>query len=265
MKKGKLIICWDYELQKGADTSVLGYNDGIEDYNQTKFILQYLKERNIKTCFAVLGYAAEPGGLPYHAPEQIRQMAEEGHEVGSHTHNHKRISRLSYKELLEELRRSKDVIEKASGIECTAFVSPWDKPQYFLKAAIDFKPNTFPRLSQLSRGKICLALKRTGYQTYRIAPLTSRFNKLGLSRPFNVKGVINIPCKLSNGFGIDAKNLVKKAIEKKGLAVVYAHPRGLAHPGPQNRENFKSFIDFVSKQVEGKKLEIILPRDLIKN
>ena len=111
MKKGRLIINWDYELQAGADASILGYKDGIEDYYQTEFILNFLKNYpQIKTCFAVLGRAAEQGNLPYHAPEQIKQMAEEGHEVGSHTYNHLRISTISYQELLRELIESKKII-----------------------------------------------------------------------------------------------------------------------------------------------------------
>jgi len=263
MKKAKLIIYWDYELQKGADISTLKYNDGIEDYKQTKFVLKFLKKYNIKTCFAVLGYAAEKGKLPHHAPEQIRHIAEEGHEVGSHTQNHKRISNLSYPQLIQELKQSKEIIEEVSKTKCTAFVSPWDKPQYFLRKAFDFKPNSLiPKTSKLNFNQICSALKTTGYKTYRICPLTSKFNKFKLSKPSINNSITCIPCRLSNGFGIEAKKLVKKAIEKKGLAVIYAHPRGLAHPGPQNRKYFIDFIEFVKRHIDNRQLEVILPRNL---
>ena len=264
MKKGKLIIYWDYELQKGADASVLGYSDGIEDYHQTEFILKLLKKNDIKSCFAVLGYAAEQGELPYHAPQQIRQIAEEGHEVGSHTYNHKRISTISYEYLLEELERSKCAIEKVSKTKCTDFVAPWDKPQYFLRKAIDFKPNTLiPKASKFSFNQICSALNKTGYKTYRVCPLTSRFNKFKLAKPMKNKNITCIPCRLSNGFGLDAKKLIKKAIAKKGLAVVYGHPRGLAHEGLQNKKYFEGFVNFVKKQVDQRKLEVILPNELV--
>lgn len=265
MKKGKLIIYWDYELQRGADASILGYTDGIEDYNQTEFILNYLKRYDITTCFAVLGYAAKPGDLPYHAPEQIRQMAEEGHEVGSHTHNHKRISQLSYFQLIEELEKSKKVIEKVSKTKCTAFVPPWDKPQYFLKMAFDSKPNAIIpfRFSGLTQTQICLALKKTSYQTYRTCPLTSRFNKFKLSKPFKNNDIICLPYRLSNGFGLNAKRVVRKAAEKKGLAIINAHPRGLAHPGPQNKKCFEDFIRFVKKYQDNHKISCISPSDLL--
>lgn len=263
MNKAKLIIYWDYELQKGADASGK-YQDGIEDYRQTEFILSLLKENHIKTCFAVLGFAAEEGKLPYHAPEQIRQMTEEKHEVGSHTYSHKRISTLTFQELVYELAKSKQAIEKVSKTECTAFVPPWDKPQFLFNQAVDFKPGTtIPCLSKLSQEQICLALKMTGYLSYRICPLTSRFNKFKLAKPSLKKEITCIPCRLSNGFAQDAKKLVQTAIDKKGLAIVYAHPRALAHPGSQNKKYFIDFVSFVRKHIDNNQLEVILPRDLV--
>ena len=261
--KGKLIIYWDYELQKGADTSTKGYCDGIEDYYQTDFVLKLLNKHKIKTCFAVLGYAAQKGDLPYHAPNQIRQMAEEGHEVGSHTQNHKRISTLNYTQLIDELRQSKENIEKVSKTKCVSFVPPWDKPQFFFNMPIDFKPNSsIPQLSRLSYNQICIALKKSGYKTYRVCPLTSRFNKFKLSNISMNKSITTIPCRISNGFTLEAKKIVQKAIKQKGLAVIYAHPRGLAHLGSQNKKYFENFISYINKQIENKKLKIVLPQEI---
>ncbi|MBS3169518.1 polysaccharide deacetylase family protein [Candidatus Woesearchaeota archaeon] len=260
---GKLLIYWDYELQQGADVSTQKYKDGVEDYHQTEFILNYLQDKPIPTCFAVVGITAERGGLPYHAPQQLKKMAKLGHEVGSHTYSHKRITQLNFPELVAELQKSKQAIEKASGQKCTAFVPPWDKPQFFFNLAIDFKPGTiFPKNSILNKEKILHALRQTGYKTYRTCPLTSRFALFHLSKPKYSKGIIEIPCRLSNGFSTEAKKLVKKAISQRGIAVIYAHPRGLAHPGPQHKHKFIEFIDFVEKQIERKKLEVVLPHDL---
>ncbi|MEW5896110.1 MAG: polysaccharide deacetylase family protein [Nanoarchaeota archaeon] len=264
MPNGKVIIYWDYELQIGADVSQIGYKDGIEDYIQTEFILKFLKKADIKTCFAVVGKAAERGELPYHAPEQIRQMIEEGHEVGSHTYSHRKISRLTYEELREELVKSKEAIEKITRKSCTAFVPPWDKPQYFGNLAWDFSnQRILPKLSGLSLQQICQELKEIGYRTYRICPLLSRFTQLKLSHPFLKEEVLCLPCRLKNGFGIEAKKLVKKAIEKKGLAVVYGHPGGLAREGEQSKVNFIDFIHYLAKERENNRLEIITPKELL--
>ena len=190
-------------------------------------------------------------------------MAEQGHEVGSHTFNHPRISLLNIQQLSEELKSSKEAIEKVSKSKCTAFVPPWDKPQYLFKYAVDFKPGTIiPRISTLNLPQICSVLQKSGYKTYRICPLLSRFNKYQLSEPFRKNEILCIPSRINNGFGIEAKKLVKKAVDEKGLAVVYGHPRGLAHPGPQNKKYFEDFINYINNYRKEQRLEIILPNEL---
>lgn len=264
MKIGKVIIYWDYELQQGADMSTKKYTDGIEDFNQTNFILDFLKKKNIKTCFAVLGFTALPGNLPYHAQDQIREMVKCGHEIGSHTHTHRRISQLSYNELIKELKTSKKAIEELTKTECISFVAPWDKPQYFGSFPIDFKPGSFiPTHSKLSRKKIFQALKETGYKTYRICPLTSRFKQLSLSEPSYFNSILSIPCHIQNGFSLNAKKLVLKAIKNKGLAIIYAHPRALAHLGEQHRNHFIDFINFLEEKIKTTEIEVITPQDLL--
>jgi hypothetical protein len=86
---GRLLIYWDYELQRGADVSPSGRHDwGIEDFRQTEKLLELLDQYQVKTTFAVVGFAALDGELPYHAPAQIREIARRGHEVASHTWMH---------------------------------------------------------------------------------------------------------------------------------------------------------------------------------
>lgn len=48
-----------------------------------------------------------------------------GHEIGSHTVNHPRLTRLARKDLLFELSTSKDVIEQKTGRRCGAFAYPF--------------------------------------------------------------------------------------------------------------------------------------------
>lgn len=263
MKKGKLIIYWDYELKTGLDLSKIRKGDGTEDFKQSSFILKILKKKEIKTCFAVLGITCENGPLPYHAPEQIKQMVEDGHEVGSHTYNHERISTLSYQELKNTLLQSKEKIERITKKKCVSFVPPWNKPQYLFNSAIDFYPGTvIPRKSKLTKKQICLALKETGYQNYRVCPLTSRFNKFKLSTPYTFENILCIPNRLNNGFGINAKKIIDKAVKNKGLAVLYAHPQGLGLPGLENRTHFIRIMEYINKLEKNHKLESVLPANL---
>ncbi len=260
---GKLIIYFDYELQRGVDTTTLKNRiPGIEDYKQTEFILDFLKERDIKVCFSVVGLAAEEGELPYHASEQIKQMAKNSHQVGSHTYFHQRISQLSKESFQEEILRSKRVIEKVTGKKCTDFTPPWDKPQYFGKLGIDIANNLRSiRFSSLNLTEICTVLQNNGYQTYRVCPLMSRFTKLKLSKPFQHKSITCIPIRLNEGFGEKAKKLVQKAIKKNGLATVYGHPFSLSGD-PKNKQNFVDFFDYIRKERDAQRLEIITPEEL---
>ena len=264
--KGKLILYWDYELQKGIDVSIQGNKStGFEEYEQTKFILKLLKKYNIKTCFSILGCTAEKKCLPYSAPDQIKQMIRDGHEVGAHTYSHENISTLSYKELVDNLTRTKKQIESVTKTPCISFTPPWDKPQYLnlnlhgINISPDYRKFSF---SKLSYKDICRALRETGYKTYRICPFS--IYKSRLSKPKIYNGIVCIPSIINNGFTTNHRKLVRKACDSGGLAVVYAHPKDLARPGPQNKKHFITFIDYVSKLVRNKKLEVILPYTLYK-
>lgn len=269
MKKGKLIIYWDYELQRGPDTSMVKklYDGGMDDYEQTNFILDYLDKFNIKCCFATLGMIAKKGNLPYHAIEQVKKISDMGHEVGAHTYNHIPISRIGYLQFKKDLIMTKCLLESATGKPCISFIPPWDKPHYLFSLYLpgidiyySWRKIAF---SKLSYARICKALKETGYKTYRVCPLTPFKNVL--SRQFDYKGIKCISSIIGNGFIDKHKRLVDKAIKNGGLAVVYGHPLGLVKNGPQNKKFFVDFINYISKLVKLGKLEVVLPRDLVKN
>lgn len=48
-------------------------------------------------------------------------------EFGSHTLNHKNLLKISKKEAYEDLKESKDLVEKITGKECKAFAYPYGK------------------------------------------------------------------------------------------------------------------------------------------
>lgn len=56
--------------------------------------------------------------------EDVNEMLAGGMEIGSHTHNHFILSQLDEAECRDELRRSKELIEKNTGQECLLFSYP---------------------------------------------------------------------------------------------------------------------------------------------
>jgi len=265
-KKGGLVIYWDYELQNGADVSIPNPKKwGMQDYIQTDFILKELKKRDIKTCFAALAVTTEKGDLPYHASDQVAQMDEEGHEVASHSYDHRRLSLVEYSVLVNDLKKSKNVIEKTVKNECISFVPPWNKPQRFL--GMDFDVNsrlTSFRFTKLKHKDICKGLNEAGFKTYRNC-FYSLFGKDNLSRLGVNSGIVCIPLYINAGFGFLARKLVDKAIKSKGLAVLYEHPWNLSNMGKGNQRDFINFLDYIKKQRDRNNLDILLPRDFIEN
>ncbi len=75
----------------------------------TRKTLDLLDEYDSRATFFVLGWTAEE------MPELIREVVERGHEVASKGYAHRSIDRFSREEFREDLLRSRDAIEGASG------------------------------------------------------------------------------------------------------------------------------------------------------
>ncbi|MEW2045442.1 polysaccharide deacetylase family protein [Streptomyces sp. NPDC005476] len=82
-------------------------------------LLDILKERQVPATFFLLG---ERHIDTY--PELVRRMAAEGHEVASHTWDHKILTRITPEEIREELRRPNDEIERLTGRRPTLMRPP---------------------------------------------------------------------------------------------------------------------------------------------
>ncbi|MFH1505721.1 MAG: polysaccharide deacetylase family protein [archaeon] len=258
MKKAKLIIYWDYELEieKNIPTTAGMRAGGLKSYNNTEFILDTLEKNKIKSCFAVVGYNAEKGKLPFHAPEQVKRMAKEGHEVASHGYTHRDISLLSRKELLEEFRKSKKILEKVTKQECISFAPPRNMPMRFIGFSVSLGRRYKLNKKKVSFNQILDALKEAGYKTFRVY-YKGTFKKQKLKKE---KGMLLIPLVFAAGFGKKSLDCVDQAIKNQGLAVVYSHTKGI----DRQKEEFKKFINYIKEKQDKGKIDVITPRDLIR-
>ncbi|OQR59485.1 deacetylase [Streptomyces maremycinicus] len=82
-------------------------------------LLDILEERQVPATFFLLG---ERHIEKY--PDLVRRMAAEGHEVASHTWDHKILTRITPEEIREELRRPNDEIERLTGRRPTLMRPP---------------------------------------------------------------------------------------------------------------------------------------------
>ncbi|MDX3117767.1 polysaccharide deacetylase family protein [Streptomyces scabiei] len=82
-------------------------------------LLDILKEKQVPATFFLLGKRHIEK-----YPELVRRMAAEGHEVASHTWDHKILTRIAPEEIREELRRPNAEIERLIGRRPTLMRPP---------------------------------------------------------------------------------------------------------------------------------------------
>lgn len=102
---------------------------GNED---TKVILDILKKHDIKVTFFMTGEWIEK------FPDDVKAIADAGHDLGNHSENHKHMSQLSKKECIEELMKPHEKVKKLTGKEMKLFRPPYgDYNNTVIRAARD--------------------------------------------------------------------------------------------------------------------------------
>lgn len=81
-------------------------------------MLDLLDAHHVKATFFVLGWVAEV------APDLVAQIAERGHDVGSHGHLHQLLPHLGPDGFARDLDRSLAAIQRATGRAVTSFRAP---------------------------------------------------------------------------------------------------------------------------------------------
>ena len=84
----------------------------------TQRLLEIFAEERVRGTFFVLGWVAE------RYPELVRQIADAGHEVASHSYDHGLVYERSPRSFVNDLRRARTAIEDATGIAVTGYRAP---------------------------------------------------------------------------------------------------------------------------------------------
>jgi len=84
----------------------------------TRAILAQLAEAGAPATFYIVGEIA----LTH--PELIRDIAEAGHEIGSHSWDHRRLQRLTPDGFREDLHRSIDILQQVAGVPVLGYRAP---------------------------------------------------------------------------------------------------------------------------------------------
>ncbi|MFM7159173.1 MAG: XrtA system polysaccharide deacetylase [Planctomycetaceae bacterium] len=81
-------------------------------------LLELLDRHQVRGTFFILGWVAE------HQPQLVRRIADLGHELGSHSYAHRLVYQQTAEEFRADLRRSRDVIEQATGQRVEIYRAP---------------------------------------------------------------------------------------------------------------------------------------------
>lgn len=101
------------EDSKIAVTFDCAWND--EDIDA---ILNTLSEYNCRATFFVVGTWAEK------YPDAVKKISDAGHEIGNHSYNHADYTRLSKKDIQNDLNKCDTVVEEITGIKPTLMRAP---------------------------------------------------------------------------------------------------------------------------------------------
>ncbi|MDF2882173.1 MAG: polysaccharide deacetylase [Clostridiaceae bacterium] len=111
-----------YNKEVPQKSVVITFDDGYED----NFINAYpiLRHYNLKATIFIITDLCNQGGLYIKFP-QLKEMINNGIEIGSHTLDHSKLNKLTYDEQLYNLKQSKKIIDEKLGINCKYLSYPY--------------------------------------------------------------------------------------------------------------------------------------------
>lgn len=84
----------------------------------TRTVLQILAEHELKATFFTLGWIAK------RYPQRVREIAEQGHELGSHGYDHALLYGMTPQQFREDLHKAVGLVEDACGRKVLGYRAP---------------------------------------------------------------------------------------------------------------------------------------------
>jgi polysaccharide deacetylase family protein (PEP-CTERM system associated) len=109
---------WYCVLDVGGPTVEEWSSLSCRIHHPVRKLLSLTRTAKIPAVFFVLGWVAE------RYPEIVKEIKESGFEIGSHSYAHRLVYQQTHSEFREDLRRSKQAIEKSCGITPSAYRAP---------------------------------------------------------------------------------------------------------------------------------------------
>lgn len=108
------IYCVETPDKKAAITFDCAW--GADDILQ---ILDTLKQKQVKASFFIVGQWAEKH------PEEVRMIAQEGHDIGNHSYSHLRMGALDRDRIVSEIQKCGKLLDELTGEKTELFRAPY--------------------------------------------------------------------------------------------------------------------------------------------
>lgn len=106
------------EVPTAQKAVAITFDDGPNPV-YTPQVLEIFSEAKGKATFFMIG--EQMGNYP----EVVKQVADQGHEIGNHTFTHPKLSQLSIQDCLKEIEETEKLIEKMAGRKPVVFRPPY--------------------------------------------------------------------------------------------------------------------------------------------
>ena len=221
-----------------------------------KYILNLLDKNNNKGTFFCLGWVARK------FPHIVKEIDRRGHEIGSHSDEHKLLTNLNRAEFKEDLKNSVNEIEGLIGKKITLYRAPsfsiTDQNLWVFDELINFgikvDCSVFP--AKRSDGGM------SGYTTPSPSIIKIKSGQTIKEFPINTIKIIGKNIIFSGGgyFRLVPYSLLKLLFNRSKYIMTYFHPRDFDPDQPvlDNLSLFKYFKSYVGLKSSKKKIEKLL-------
>lgn len=103
---------------KSRPRVALTFDDG-PDHKYTEQILDILKEYDVKATFFLVGTQVKK------YPEIAKRIVDEGHALGNHSWSHADLTKLSAKDLAQQIDKTQQIIKQATGVSPRLMRAPY--------------------------------------------------------------------------------------------------------------------------------------------
>jgi polysaccharide deacetylase family protein (PEP-CTERM system associated) len=197
---------------------------------RTQQILDLLKQFDVQATFFILGWIAE------RYPDLVRRIADDGHEIGTHSFWHRKVYELSPDEFRKDLTDSIDVLQQHQGVKVLGFRAP----SFSIIPGSEWAFDVIREAGLLYDASLFPAARAHGGYPCSFGPHLSHIGEEPLAElPMSVLKIGPVRFCFSGGgyFRLLPKWLIEYGIRQTKKAgrptVVYLHPRDFAVDGPR--------------------------------